>query len=166
MMLKRFSLLLLALPAACVVYLPSDYEDEAVTKPQTSSPRAEVPAKPQTRLSEQPRLIRQRDLCLDVHGGNGRTLLLYECHGRANQQFAVRRDGTIRQGGKCLDVAGENAKAGAEVIAYACHGKKNQQWFVDGPYIRSKLNGLCLTGGRERSVMAECGDRSGQWFEY
>ena len=76
-MLKRFSLLLLALPAACVVYLPSDYEDEAVTKPQTSSPRADVPAKPQPRLSEQPRLIRHRDLCLDVHGGNGRTVLLY-----------------------------------------------------------------------------------------
>jgi hypothetical protein len=59
----------------------------------------------------------------------------YEIHPRANA-------------GLCLDVRGDQAKAGQEVWLYNCHGKENQRWaFVDAPNNSSNIKGvggLCL----------------------
>jgi hypothetical protein len=86
--------------------------------------------------------------CLDVEGvhtHNGANVHLWECHGRANQQWKFDGDFIIsKQTGKCLDVEGAHTHNGANVHLWECHGRANQQWKFDGDFIISKQTGKCL----------------------
>ncbi|WP_326645046.1 PHB depolymerase family esterase [Nonomuraea fuscirosea] len=85
--------------------------------------------------------------CLDVPGAataDGTQVQLWDCNGRANQQWAATAAGELRvYGGKCLDAAGAGNGAGIQI--YACHGGANQRWRLnaDGS-ITGAQSGLCL----------------------
>ncbi|MEV5891677.1 extracellular catalytic domain type 1 short-chain-length polyhydroxyalkanoate depolymerase [Nonomuraea fuscirosea] len=85
--------------------------------------------------------------CLDVPGAataDGTQVQLWDCNGRANQQWAATAAGELRvYGGKCLDAAGAGNGAGIQI--YACHGGANQRWRLnaDGS-ITGVQSGLCL----------------------
>lgn len=71
--------------------------------------------------------------CLDAKGAaraNGTMVITYPCHGRGNQRWVVRSDGTIRGAGsnRCLDVSAAATGAGSKVQLWRCHGGTNQQW--------------------------------------
>jgi hypothetical protein len=86
--------------------------------------------------------------CLDVSGGNpasGTGVILWDCHGGANQRWSVAADGTIRGlAGKCLDVSGGNPASGTGVILWDCHGGANQRWSVNADGTVRGLAGKCL----------------------
>lgn len=100
-------------------------------------------------------------LCLDVRGGinqpDGTQLIVYACHGGENQNFAILPDGTIRVGGRCVDIAGGAARPGDPVIVWRCTGGDNQRWWVGNGKIVGK-NNLCLDvanfGGPETGILA------------
>jgi hypothetical protein len=77
--------------------------------------------------------------CLDVLGESraaGTPLIVYDCHGRANQRFtypAVGRTGEVRvyadgDAPLCLDAESGGTADGTRIIAWPCHGGSNQQW--------------------------------------
>ena len=103
--------------------------------------------------------------CLDVHGGDGKTLIRHACHGRANQQFRFDpASGAIRQNGGCLDVAGGERREGTPVILYRCHGGRNQQWYAEGAALRSADSGLCLDASDSRITVRRCNGSRAQAF--
>jgi endo-1,4-beta-xylanase len=84
--------------------------------------------------------------CLDVNGAssaNGAQMIVWDCHGGANQQFT--QNGPAWQvTGKCLD-APSGAGAGTRVQIWDCSGAANQQWVVNGNgTISNAQTGLCL----------------------
>jgi endo-1,4-beta-xylanase len=84
--------------------------------------------------------------CLDVNGAssaNGAQMIVWDCHGNANQQFA-QNGRALQVMGKCLD-APPNAAAGARVQIWDCGGGANQQWVLNGNgTISNAQTGLCL----------------------
>ncbi|WP_219501909.1 extracellular catalytic domain type 1 short-chain-length polyhydroxyalkanoate depolymerase [Nonomuraea ceibae] len=85
--------------------------------------------------------------CLDVPGAataDGTAVQLWDCNGRANQQWAATAAGEIKvYGAKCLDAAGTGN--GAAIQIYSCWGGDNQKWRVnaDGSIVGVQ-SGLCL----------------------
>jgi len=84
--------------------------------------------------------------CLDVpqsNTTNGTQPVIWDCHGSANQQWAVSGL-TLRVLGKCLD-APPNAAAGTKVQIWDCNGGTNQQWNLNASgTISGVQSGLCL----------------------
>jgi hypothetical protein len=78
---------------------------------------------------------------LDIEGNskaNSARMLLWNYHGRANQQFTVRYVPTTGyytitsvSSGKAIDVSGGSTAQGAQVIQYSLHGRLNQQWSIE-----------------------------------
>jgi lysophospholipase L1-like esterase len=70
--------------------------------------------------------------CLDVYAAGtaaGTPTIIWDCHGRANQQWTRTAAGEIRvYGGSCLDVSGAGTANGTPVIVWPCRGGANQQW--------------------------------------
>ena len=69
--------------------------------------------------------------CLDVTGAtatNGTQLIVWDCHGGANQQWNVNTSGTVTnvQTGLCLDV-NETANNSAATVA-TCNNSAGQRW--------------------------------------
>jgi hypothetical protein len=71
-------------------------------------------------------------LCVDAasgYGNDGDAILLWSCHGGANQQWALGPDGLLRGiGGKCMDVSGGHTADRTPLILWSCHAGSNQQW--------------------------------------
>jgi len=71
--------------------------------------------------------------------------------------------------GRCLDVAGGNAKPGAKVVVWDKHvpTQNNQLWFTDQyGYIRSVLNEMTFTNtkaGEDLKMQLASGDPRNQW---
>ncbi len=89
--------------------------------------------------------------CLDVTGADQtpRTpVIIYDCHGGANQMWEFTAAGEIRTfgGTRCLDVRGASVEPKAIVQSYTCHGGANQKWSLrtDGTIVNAQ-SGLCLT---------------------
>jgi lysophospholipase L1-like esterase len=84
--------------------------------------------------------------CLDVPGGssaNGTQPIIWDCHGGANQQWAISGQ-TIQSAGKCLD-SPTNATAGTKAQLWACSGAANQRWNLNANgTISNAQSGLCL----------------------
>ena len=77
--------------------------------------------------------------CLDVLGESrepGAGLIIYDCHGGANQRFsypAPGQTGEIRvYAGAgtplCVDAWGAGTENGTRLVVWTCHGGANQQW--------------------------------------
>ena len=79
------------------------------------------------------RQLQVRAKCLDVFEESttpGARVGLWDCTGRANQQWTLLSDGTIAgvQSGLCLDVGNRATGNGSKVIAWTCNGGANQRW--------------------------------------
>lgn len=85
--------------------------------------------------------------CLDVDNNNtanGTGMLIWDCHGGANQQF-TQSGQALQVLGKCLDVS-PNATAGTRVQIWDCNGGTNQQWTFNsnGTISSVRFPNLCL----------------------
>lgn len=153
--------------SACSIYVPPQWEsvveETVMVVPQVSQPGRHSRDWLRTGRVQ---LVGADGQCLFVSQEDGRTVALDECSGANDEQFVLQRDGSIRSGEKCLDVAGSQNRNGTEVIAYACNGGINQQWYRDQNRIRSRLNGKCLTSGRGRSIVSDCVQSEYQVFDW
>lgn len=111
-------------------------------------------------------LIRtERGECLDIHGDDHRSLIRHACYGKANQLFLMdNSSNTIRQDGRCLDVAGGETRDGSRVILFQCNGKDNQRWYWDGDRIRSADSGKCLDASDSYLAIRACNGGREQRF--
>jgi ricin-type beta-trefoil lectin protein/alpha galactosidase A-like protein/alpha galactosidase C-like protein len=97
--------------------------------------------------------------CLDdpnSSGSDGTQVIIWDCHGAANQRWTYTEGRELQVLGKCLDVASPTgpATAGALVQIFSCHGEANQQWSLNANgTITSVATGLCLdvTGAKTDS---------------
>ncbi len=87
--------------------------------------------------------------CLDVSGGStaaGSFTIIWDCHGRVNQQWTRTAAGELRiYGTSCLDVSGGATTNNANVIIWPCHGGANQKWTF-------RLNGTVLGNAANRCL--------------
>jgi GH25 family lysozyme M1 (1,4-beta-N-acetylmuramidase) len=102
-------------------------------------------------------------------------VVLAPCSGLAAQQWTAQPDGTVRQAGQCLAVAGAGTASGTGVDLAACSGGPGQQWQIDaagaGQQLASPQSGLCLadpddsTASGTQLVIASCtgGDPGTGW---
>jgi poly(3-hydroxybutyrate) depolymerase len=108
--------------------------------------------------------------CLDVNGANGANgtpMIVWDCHGNANQQF-TQNGQALQVLGKCLNVP-TDAAAGTRVQIQDCNGGANQQWALNSNgTIRNAQNGLCLdvngagTANGSAVVVWSCHDGANQ----
>jgi poly(3-hydroxybutyrate) depolymerase len=108
--------------------------------------------------------------CLDVNGANaanGTPMIVWDCHGNANQQF-TQNGQALQVLGKCLNVPSD-AAAGTRVQIQDCNGGTNQQWALNSNgTIRNAQNGLCLdvngagTANGSAVVVWSCHDGANQ----
>jgi len=85
--------------------------------------------------------------CVDVTSGvssNGTPIVLWSCHGGANQAWSVPGDDTLRSLNKCLDVRWGSTSPGAPVQLWDCNGSGAQQWVVNGMNLVNPRSRLCL----------------------
>ncbi len=89
--------------------------------------------------------------CLDVRSADttaGAPVIIYDCHGRANQTWQSTSAGELRAlgGTRCLNVRGGSTESRAIVESFTCNGTSNQKWSLktDGTVVNAK-SGLCLT---------------------
>lgn len=71
--------------------------------------------------------------CLDASGAGtapGTAVIIYNCHGGANQRWTINSDGTVRnmQSSLCLDAVGAATGNGTLVDLWTCTGAANQRW--------------------------------------
>ncbi len=89
--------------------------------------------------------------CLDVMNADAtpRTpVILFDCHGRDNQAWALTAAGELRTfgGTRCLNVRGASTQPRAIVQSYTCSGTPNEKWTASAEgTIVSAQSGLCLT---------------------
>jgi len=77
--------------------------------------------------------LQVRSKCLDVAGESrtpGARVVLWDCTGRANQQWTLSSDGTIvgAQSGLCLDVVSQGTVNHSTIDVWTCNGAANQRW--------------------------------------
>jgi Ni/Co efflux regulator RcnB len=117
------------------------------------------------------RLVNGSGACLDVRGGDiapGAPLILFHCHGSANQNWAVGNDHIVGEAGGCLDVQGGAVLPGAGVVMNACNGGESQRWNLQNGMVVG-MGGMCLgglQGGGDRTpvVVKRCnGGPLEQW---
>ena len=59
----------------------------------------------------------------------GTAMVAWKCTpGASSQQWTGYNDGTLRTGGRCLDVTGPGAGARAKATVAACTGAATQKW--------------------------------------
>ncbi|MEV0452704.1 ricin-type beta-trefoil lectin domain protein [Streptomyces sp. NPDC050600] len=80
----------------------------------------------------------------DASGASGTPVRLWDCDGSVAQTWTWS-NGTLTQGGKCLDVTGQGTVDGTAVILWDCTGGANQQWAPqpDGS-LKGVQSGRCL----------------------
>jgi hypothetical protein len=77
--------------------------------------------------------------------GFGTAIDLYSCVGSPTQQWTMATDGSIRTGGKCMDVAGSGTTNGTRVQIYDCNNTAAQQWtYSSGRNLVNPQSGKCL----------------------
>jgi hypothetical protein len=85
--------------------------------------------------------------CVDDLGDsadNGTPVVISDCNGSAEQDWAVEADGTIQLNGKCLDVFRQWKANKTVVELWTCNGGANQQWTAAGDTLVSVQSGKCM----------------------
>ncbi len=106
--------------------------------------------------------------CLDVNGAgtaNGTTMITWDCHTNANQQFTANGQ-ALQVTGKCLDVPA-NAGSGTQARIWDCNGGDNQKWNITTTgTITNVQTGLCLNSTNNNNgasvTVATCQGGAGQ----
>jgi hypothetical protein len=99
---------------------------------------------------------------------------LSSCTGKSNQNWTVVPDGTIRTGGKCLDVVGGSTANGAKLQLYTCNSADLAQVWQAGTdsQLLNVKSGRCLdvtaakAGNGTRPVIATCAGSATQPNEH
>ena len=106
---------------------------------------------------------------------SGSAVVLAPCSAAAGQQWTAQPDGTVRQAGQCLEVAGAGTASGTDVDLAACTSGPGQQWHVNpagaGQQLENPQSGLCLADPNDsvasgtQLVIASCagGDPGTGW---
>ena len=89
--------------------------------------------------------------CVDVPNGQYSDrirLIVWDCWNGPMQRFTFAGDGTVRIGGKCVDVADGSTADGGWVQLYTCNGTGAQQWVTTaaGDVVNTR-SGKCLDIG-------------------
>ena len=116
-----------------------------------------------------------RNLTLSEHDAKTRLMTAYsgppapghlydEWCWRHYSTTSVSGAGALGQAGRCIDVSGGAAVAGAAVAASACSGSPGQRWNVQPDGLVVGLGGLCLTlgPGGTPATLAACTGAPGQ----
>lgn len=94
--------------------------------------------------------------CLDAEGGTrkGVRVIAYSCNSGSNQLFFFNQNGTITQGGLCVDAAGGLGRDGDGIVLWDCNGQANQRWQLGTDGMIQGINGKCLDlkGGDSHSA--------------
>ncbi len=69
--------------------------------------------------------------CVDANALSG-GVVLWSCHGGANQRFAYFNDGTLRHAGRCLGASGNS------VVLKQCEGGPDTRWAIDKGMVRNE----------------------------
>jgi hypothetical protein len=110
--------------------------------------------------------------CLDVEGGgasDGTPLILFHCHGSANQSWTITNSQIVGIGGSCVDVQGSAPIDGSPAILVRCDGVPSQRWnVVNGNIVGIGAKCLDVLGeqssDRSPVILAPCAGRpSEQW---
>lgn len=95
----------------------------------TPSPRPQPTAPaPQGRTG---RIVGLAGRCLDVAGArsaDGTPIIIWDCHGGANQRWTVTPGGSISSLGRCLATEGGGTANGTRVVLRGCDGSATQRW--------------------------------------
>lgn len=87
---------------------------------------------------------------------SGPAVVISPCSGAAGQQWAAQPDGTVRQAGQCLEVAGAGTASGTDVDLATCTGGPGQQWHINaagaGQQLANPSSGLCLADPNDSTV--------------
>jgi GH25 family lysozyme M1 (1,4-beta-N-acetylmuramidase) len=106
---------------------------------------------------------------------SGSAVVLAPCRAAAGQQWTAQPDGTVRQAGQCLEVAGAGTASGTDVDLAACTSGPGQQWHINpagaGQQLENPQSGLCLADPNDsvasgtQLVIASCagGDPGTGW---
>ena len=94
--------------------------------------------------------------CVSVKGGDpadGTPLILWSCHGQADQQWELQANRTLRGlAGKCASVNGGNPADGTNLILWPCHGQADQQWELQADGTLRGLAGKCVDAAGANSA--------------
>jgi hypothetical protein len=87
--------------------------------------------------------------CLDDPSGqtaNGTAVDLSTCTGKTSQRWTAVADGTLRTGGKCLNVAGNSSSSGARLELEPCNSANGAQLWEAATYgqLVNPQSGKCL----------------------
>ena len=70
-------------------------------------------------------------MCLDASSGEGNdgdAIILWSCHGEANQRWGLSSAGELRGiNDKCIDLRG-SARSGTALVLQSCSGRASQTW--------------------------------------
>src|SRR5690349_11590096 len=87
-------------------------------------------------------------LCADVRGAgtaNDTRIILYQCTGATNQQFALTSGGQLKvYGTKCIESSGYAGRDGDPVVLFQCDGGSNQKWRYTAARELRGLNNRCI----------------------
>jgi lysophospholipase L1-like esterase len=91
----------------------------------------------------------QSTRCLDISGAgttDGAQALIWDCHGRTNQQWTRTAAGELRVfGNRCLDVNANGSADGTKVQAWTCNGSPAQKFTTDATgTIVAASSGKCV----------------------
>ena len=102
-------------------------------------------------------------------GADGTPLILFHCHGSANQSWTLTNGQIVGIGGSCVDVQGSTPIGGSPAILVHCDGAPSQRWNILNGNI-SGIGGKCLDvleeTGNDRTpiILAPCAGRpTEQW---
>src|SRR5271155_76079 len=77
--------------------------------------------------------------CIDVRDGataDGSPVVVFQCHGSANERWFIKSGVISENFGSCLDVQGSAPIDGSPIILVSCRGALSQQWSIsDGQIV-------------------------------
>lgn len=109
--------------------------------------------------------VKNDKFCLDVEKGLGenRAVILYPCHGRANQSWVFSKASSIETPHNyCL-----TNKNGIRVTT-CNHRDRRSQWIIRGSKIKNKFTGACLTGNgyHKQVTLKRCNNSVSQKWSF
>jgi hypothetical protein len=89
--------------------------------------------------------------CIDVRDGltvDGTPIVVFQCHGSANERWFIRNGVISESFGSCLDVQGGAPIEASPLILVTCNGTPSQRWSIVSGQIVG-IGGTCVveTGG-------------------
>lgn len=82
--------------------------------------------------------------CVDANAVSG-NVVLWSCHGGANQRFAWFDDGTLRHAGRCV------GSSGTSLVLKPCDASPDTQWSIQHGEVRNRADRCIDIAGGNRA---------------